>query len=76
LTDSPGGAVDFLMLQLSKLNWRIVLATLMAALIIILSVSTLRNRAKQSADPLKSLGPGLYQSPAGQSGDLLPLPAP
>ena len=74
LTENPGGTVDFLMLQLSKLNWRIVLATVAAALVIILTASAWRNRSQRGVDPLKDLGPGLYQPPPEHSGDLLPLP--
>jgi cytoskeletal protein RodZ len=74
LTVSPSGTLDFLMLQLSKLNWRIVLATAAVALVIILSVTALRSRSKEGADPLRDLGPGLYQPTQSQSGELLPLP--
>jgi cytoskeletal protein RodZ len=76
LTNHTGGLVDFLMLQLSKLNWRIVLAAVAVALVILLTASALRNRAKSRMDPLKNLGPGLYQPPADQNGELLPLPNP
>ena len=74
LMESPGGTVDFLMLQLSKLNWRIVLATVAAALVIILTASAWHNRSQRGADPVEKLGPGLYQAPADHAGDLLPLP--
>jgi len=74
LTGQREGVVDFLMLHLSKLNWRIVAATLAAALVILLTASAIRNRTKEKIDPLKNLGPGLYQTPSNQSGELLPLP--
>jgi cytoskeletal protein RodZ len=74
LTDGPGGVVDFIMLQLSKLNWRIVLATLAVGLVIVLAASALRNRSVREGDPLKDLGPGLYEPPDDPPGDLLPLP--
>lgn len=74
LTEHPGGTVDFLMLQLSKLNWRIVMATVAAALVIILTASALRSRSQRNTDPLKDLGPGLYKSPAERASDWLPLP--
>lgn len=76
LTNTSSGVLDFLMLQLTKLNWRIVLATVAAALVIILTASVLHSRTKQSVDPLKGLGNGLYQPPPTQDGDILPLPKP
>jgi cytoskeletal protein RodZ len=74
LTNTSNGTLDFVMLQLSKLNWRIVMATIAAALVIILTASALRSRATRKIDPLLDLGPGIYQPADGQSGDLLPLP--
>jgi cytoskeletal protein RodZ len=74
LTNTSNGTLDFIMLQLSKLNWRIVLATMTAALVIILTASALRNRATQEIDPLLDLGPGIYKPVDGESGDVLPLP--
>jgi len=76
LTNTSNGTLDFIMLQLSKLNWRIVMATVAAALVIILTASALRNRAKREVDPLRDLGPGVYQPAQGQAGDVLPLPKP
>jgi len=75
LVKKPRGALDFLMLKLSGLNWRI--ATALGAVVIVLLVSWagFRSwRARNQADPLRNLGPGLYQSRSDQSGELLPLP--
>ncbi|MDQ6630932.1 MAG: helix-turn-helix domain-containing protein [Verrucomicrobiota bacterium] len=66
--------VDILMLQLSKLNWKIVVPIL--SLVIILGIVILGYRACKSPktkDPLATLGPGLYQ-PSTNEGELLPLP--
>jgi cytoskeletal protein RodZ len=66
--------VDSLMLLLSRLNW--VWATIIVALLVlVLGGSALwrawKNRA--TSDPLKKLGPGIYQ-PAEPPGEILPLP--
>src|SRR5947209_1505842 len=75
LTKKPRGALDFLMLRLSRLNWRVATASVGVIFVILvgwMGFKTLRNR--NEADPLKNLGPGLHQSRTGQSGELLPLP--
>lgn len=72
LGNRPGGAVDFLMLQLSKLNWRVFGTGLTVALALLVLFLSLRGCGRKS-DPLKKLGPGLYQ-PTNTTGELLPLP--
>ena len=75
LTKKPRGALDFLMLKLSRLNWRIAAGLGGIGFVLLvgwIGFHTLRNR--NEADPLKNLGPGLYQSRPEQSGELLPLP--
>lgn len=76
LSESSGSVVDFIMLQLTKLNWRIVLSALAVALVIILVASVFKGRDRSKKDPLKDLGPGLYQPPPERSTDVLPLPVP
>jgi len=73
LTQQSKGLVDFLMLQLSKINWTVALPLLLLALILVVAVVGYRMYERaQSRDPLQDLGPGLHQpAPAG---DLLPLP--
>jgi cytoskeletal protein RodZ len=74
LTDQPRNVVDFITLQLSKVNWRIARTGLIAAAVlaaIILGILVWRH---QTAHPLANLEPGVYK-PA-QSGETLPLPAP
>jgi cytoskeleton protein RodZ len=67
--------MDFLMLQLSKLNRRAVAVIgggLVAVIAVVVGIRACNNRPK--ADPLENLGPGLYHSKPGESGDKLPLP--
>jgi cytoskeletal protein RodZ len=74
LTEQTGGALNFITLQLSKLNRRTVrtIAIALVALLAILLIAALVHSHKAS-DPLANLPPGTYQ-PA-QSGETLPLPA-
>jgi cytoskeletal protein RodZ len=73
LTNQPKGALDFLMLQLSKLNWRIVGTVVAAGVVLLVLFISLRGCGGRRTDPLKKLGPGLYQ-PTNATGELLPLP--
>jgi len=74
LTDQPKTAVDFVMLQLSKVNWRggAVLLGGLAIIAIVVLVIAVRRHAR-TADPYAGLRPGIYQS--SNSGETLPLPA-
>jgi hypothetical protein len=66
--------VDVVMLQLSKINWTVALPLILLAMILLVAVFSYRiYKHAQSSDPLKDLGPGLYQAPL--SGDTLPIPA-
>jgi cytoskeletal protein RodZ len=65
--------LDVVMLQLSKVDWRIALP--LGALLLMIGLGVLGYRfwtEYQSRDPLANLGPGLYDPPQG--GDILPLP--
>jgi len=73
LDDRPRGALDYFMLQLSKLNWRIVGTLLGAAVVLLVLFVSLRGCSGRKSDPLRGLGPGLYQS-TNATGELLPLP--
>lgn len=70
------GALDFFMLQLSKVNWRRALFLVGGAFVVGAGILGYRAwRLHQARDPLADLGPGLYQpSTQGQSGEVLPLP--
>lgn len=75
LTDQPKTPVDFVMLQLSKLNLgrsAVVVGGLAIVAIVILAVAIKRHN--QRTDPLAGLKPAVYQS--SNSGETLPLPAP
>jgi cytoskeleton protein RodZ len=73
LSQESKGMLDFLMLQLSKINWTVALPLLLLALLLLVAVIGYRAyKHSQSNDPLKNLGPGLYQGPS--AGETLPLP--
>ena len=73
LSEHKKGVLDFLTLQLSKLNWRIAAVLLGAlAVISIVAFSVMLIRHHRTSDPLSGLAPGTYQ-PA-TSGETVPLP--
>lgn len=75
LSDRQGGVVDFVMLQLSKIDWHKSVFVLGGAVVLLAVVlSYLEWRHHESPDPLRGLKPGLYKAPAHSSGDTLPLP--
>lgn len=76
LTNQPRGFLDVVMLQMSKVNWRVALPSLAVAVALLVIILGYRAwRGHQARDPLSGLGPGLYESPKGkQSGETLPLP--
>jgi cytoskeletal protein RodZ len=78
LTNTPRSPLDFVMLQLSRLNWRIALGVVAGIILILIAVSMARNRpaATTTADPLKEIPPGVYQPKRDKPGNTLPLPAP
>lgn len=75
LAGESRGVLDFIMLQLSRVNWR--LAAPLGAVLVVLALSVWGYRAwrlHQVKDPLAELGPGMYESKQKQSGEVLPLP--
>jgi cytoskeletal protein RodZ len=77
LSTQPHGFVDFLMLQMSKVDWQkgvwgLGVAIVIATVLLVIVVS--RNARK--ADPLKGLKPAVYQPARSNSGETLPLPPP
>jgi cytoskeleton protein RodZ len=75
LTDQPKTPLDFVMLQLSKVNWRggaVVVGGLAVVAVVILVVAI--GRHARRTDPLAGLKPGVYQP--SNSGETLPVPAP
>ncbi len=74
LTDQPRNLIDYLTLQLSKVNWLVASVVIGAVLLLLIVVTAVHlSRHHKAADPLANLPPAVYQ-PA-QSGDTLPLPA-
>jgi cytoskeletal protein RodZ len=74
LTDQPRSALDFITLQLSKVNWRV--ASVVGGLLVILLIIAFavhRSHSHQIANPVADIPPATYQ-PA-QGGDTLPLPS-
>jgi len=76
LTNTPRSALDFLMLQLSRLNWRIMFGLGAVIVFLILAAAVIRSKAGKPVDPLKDLAPGQHKAMPGKSGETLPLPAP
>lgn len=75
LTPASRGVVDFLMLQLSKLDWRkSVIALSLAVLTVAVLLSVVAWRHYRSVDRLKGLKPGMYHSAHSNSAETLPLP--
>ena len=77
LPKHPDGVVDFLMLHLSRVDWRksaIGLGVVIVLVAGLWAVSAWRH--SKAADPLKGLKPGVYQSTQTVAGETLPLPAP
>jgi cytoskeletal protein RodZ len=75
LSDHPRGALDFLMLQLSKIDWQKSVLVLGGTVVLLAIVLTYIGwHHYRSNDPLRKLKPGTYQPPSRSSGDTLPLP--
>jgi cytoskeleton protein RodZ len=74
LADRPRGVLDFLMLQLSKVDWLKALIGVGAVVLVVLVFAAWISWRRY--DPLKSLKPGVYQSTQSISGETLPLPTP
>ena len=75
LTDQPKTPVDFVMLQLSKMNLRrgaMILGAVAVVAVVFYLVAV--NRHAKRTDPLAGLKPGVYQP--SNSGETLPLPPP
>ena len=62
LTGDSRGIVDYVMLQFSKINWRVALPFLIVIIVVGGAIITYRViKTRQTEDPLKNLGPGVYQ---------------
>jgi len=69
------GALDALMLLVSRIPWRIVLPVLglLAVLFIALSVHRVLD-ARRARDPVSDIAPGLYEAPTRAGGETLAVP--
>jgi len=74
LSDRSRGVLDFLMLQLSKVDWPKGLIGMGVVVVLVVVFSAVISWRRY--DPLKSLKPGVYQSTRNISGETLPLPTP
>ncbi len=73
--EEPGGVMDTLMLQCTKLDWRkSAIGAGIAVLMLVTIAGYFSWRHWRSQDPLSRVKPALHQSPTN-SGELLPLPA-
>ncbi len=77
LSSEPRGVLDFVMLQLSRVNWQKGLVVIIVgALMLVLLIIVWAWRRHRATDPLSDLPPAVYQSAPQQSGETLPLPPP
>lgn len=78
LTNQPRGVVDFIMLQLSRVNWRKSGAVIAVVVIVTLVILIASNwRKSQNANPAAGLPPAVYHpARTNVAGDTLPLPNP
>jgi cytoskeletal protein RodZ len=76
LTDEPRTVVDFLTLQLSKINWRKALIAVLILIAVVMVYGFVQSwRSGKNRDPLKGLRPGVYQPGTNQSINRAPLPS-
>jgi cytoskeletal protein RodZ len=76
LSEPSRGVLDFVMLQLSQVDWRKSLIGLAAVVLLTGIISgVLLWRHHSTSDPLKGLKPGVYHEHGGP-GQTLPLPPP
>jgi len=77
LTAEGRGFLDVLMLQLSKVNWRVAMPVIVITAGLVIGLISFRSWRRQPArDPLLNLEPAMYGAPSQQAGDTLPLPSP
>jgi cytoskeleton protein RodZ len=74
LTGDAKGTLDRIMLQLTRINWRLALPVLILFLIVVIATWVYRATERaQAADPLGGVPPGVYET-SNAPGDTLPLP--
>jgi hypothetical protein len=76
LSEQPKGILDWVMLQLSQVNWRIA-SVVLGALVLVGGVYLIVSAARKAkADPLKGLPPAVYRPTNSNSGLRIPLTNP
>jgi cytoskeletal protein RodZ len=77
LAGQPKGVLDFIMLQLSKVDWRKGIFVLGGLVIVGIGVfGYWVSRQVRTRDPLATVPPAIYQPPVTNRTDTLPLPPP
>jgi cytoskeletal protein RodZ len=77
LSNQPRGVLDFLMLQLSKVDWRkALIGAVVLVVVVIIGFILLALRHYRTRDPLTGAKPALYQPARTTAGEKLPRPAP
>jgi cytoskeletal protein RodZ len=75
LSNEPRGLLDILMLQMSRVNWSIVLPVLLAGIILLAGAWAYQAwRRHKTNDPLANLRPALYHPKADLKDLYLPVP--
>ena len=74
LSTQPRGVLDFVMLQLSRVNWRVaaIVLAVIAGVVVVASIY-LAWRHQRTHDPLKGLPPAVYRSQGKDAGEKLSL---
>jgi cytoskeleton protein RodZ len=77
LSNEPHGVLDYLTLQLSKVDWRKgVLGVGLVVVLIIVGSALLIRWHRRTSDPVAGMKPGVYQPAQPASGETLPVPQP
>lgn len=75
LTNERKGVLDWLTLQLSRINWQVALPLLILGLAILVAIVGYRAwRTAQTRDPLQDLPSGVYQPRNPSPANTLPVP--
>lgn len=75
LTGNSGGALDRLMLLVSKVPWQLAAVLLAVAVVVLIGFAAYRMWDHyHHGDHLSTLGPGQYQPSNPHDGEVLPLP--
>lgn len=76
LTNERKGMLDWITLQLSRINWQVALPLLVIGIGILVAIVSYRAwRTAQTRDPLQELPAGVYQPKDPTAGSMLPVPA-